>query len=88
MTEQGVGRIGSLVRIMALAGTLLLTAGIGAPPWADRDQPVGHLTAPVTCILPGTTAVPSSTPASASDTMKMDCEEPTPYRPNATWIAC
>ena len=88
MIEQGVGRIGSLVRIMALAGTLLLTAGIGASPWADRDPSVsGHLTAPVTCVLPGNTAVPSSTPASASDTTKLDCEEPTPYR-HAVWIAC
>lgn len=88
MIELGVGRVGSLVRIMALAGILLLTAVIGASPWADRDQSVsGHLTAPVTCILPVTTDVPSPTPASASDATRLDCEESTPYG-RAVWIAC
>jgi len=87
MIEQGVGRIRSLVRIMALAGTLLLTAGIGASPWADRDPSASEgLTAPATCVLPGS-AVPSSTPAGASDTTRLDCEEPTPYG-HAVWIAC
>ena len=89
MIEQGVGRIGSLVRIVTLAGILLLTAGIGLPPWANRDPSVSEgLTALVTCVLPGTAAVPPSTPVSASPAMSPGCEDPTPYRPNATWITC
>ena len=84
-----VSRLGWFVRLAVLAGILLLTARIGVPPWAVRDPSVsGRLTALVSCILPGPTADLPSTPAGASDTMRLECEDSTPYRPGTVWIAC
>ena len=84
-----VSRLGWLVRLAVIVGILLLATRVEIPKWSVQDPSLGgRLTAPVTCVLPETADERRSTPASAPDPMRLDCEDSTPYHPSKSWIAC
>ena len=84
-----ISRLGWLVRLAVIAGILLLAARLEIPQWSVQDPSLGgRLTAPVTCVRPRTTDERPSTPANAPDTMRLDCEDSTPYHPSKSWITC
>ena len=84
-----VSRLGWLVRLAVIVGILLLATRVEISQRSVQDPSLGgRLTAPVSGVLPGTVTDLRSTPARASDTMRLDCEDSTPYRPSKSRIAC
>jgi hypothetical protein len=75
MTKRCVGRP---MRVVVLAGVLLLAANAEVWPWAGSDQSVaGRLAALVSCVLPATADDPWPAAASRPPTTAPDCEPST-----------